>query len=165
MIRWPVVLTLVYLAAVIETSLNDLLDVATAAPDWLALVAVAMVLALSDRYAFVAAAGIGLVSDLLAPGPLGPGMASFAIVSFAAGRWKTKFRYEHAAHHVAVTWVAVTLTSLAMASVAWLAGGTNAAPSTLMLRALGVGVYTAGVAVPVFMLLGWTGVPHWKHSA
>ncbi len=152
---------ILYVTAVLETSLGDVIRVGHVTPDLLALLAVLWVLLSSGRWAFLAAGLIGLFGDLIAPGRPGPGMASFLLVGYALTRLREKFKPDHLVWQVPTVCVAVTVSAVCLAAGRWLLGETSAALSTLLLRAVGVGVYTSGISLPVLMVLGWLREP-WR---
>ena len=69
--RLLLLLPLVYVTAVLQTSLGDALRVGRVAPDLLGLLAVVWLLVTPGRRAFLVAGLIGLVADLISPGQLG----------------------------------------------------------------------------------------------
>jgi rod shape-determining protein MreD len=150
---------IVYAAAVLETSLADVIQVDCVAPDLLALVAVIWLLWSTGRWSFLTAGLIGLVGDLIAPGRVGLGMASFLCVGYALARFREKGRPHHLVWQVPAVCLAVTVLAACIATGRWLSGETSVALSTLLLRAVGVGVYTAGVSVPILMVVGWLHKP------
>jgi rod shape-determining protein MreD len=149
----------VYAAAVLETSLADAISVGPLTPDLLALVAVAWILVTPGRWAFLAAGAIGLAADLVSPGRLGVGMASFLVVGYLLAKLRAKFEMDHLVWQVPAVWVATSLAALGPAVASWLWGETSVPLPTLLVRAAGVGVYTTGVGLPVLMVLGWIREP------
>ena len=157
---WGLLLVpIVYLAAVVDTSLADRLQVGHVAPDLLALVAVVWLLVAGSPWGFLAVAAIGLAGDLISPGRVGLGMASFLLVGYAVTRLRGRVALESLAGQVAVVLAAVTLVGLAVATGRWLLGETAEALPALLARAMGVGLYTAGVSVPLLMVIGWIREP------
>jgi cell shape-determining protein MreD len=121
----------------------------------MALVAVVWLLTVGGTRGFLAAGAIGLAGDLLAPGRVGLGMASFLLVGYALSRLRGRLPLEYLAVRVAIVFAAVTLTTLLAGYGRWPIGEPALPASMLVGRALGVGVYTAGVSLPVMMVLGW----------
>ncbi len=90
--QYVLLLPILYLAAALETSLGGVVRVGRATPDLLALVAVVWLLTVGGPRGFLVAGAIGLVGDLIAPGRVGLGMASFLLVGYALSRLRTKTR-------------------------------------------------------------------------
>lgn len=146
----------VYLAAVVETSLGDAMRVGRVTPDLLALVAVVYMLAARSPRAFLAAGAIALAGDLIAPGRLGVGTAWMLVVGYAVGRLRHHVRLDHFTAQVPTVGLAVACWAAGVGATARLLGDVPLEWSTIAIRAAGVGLYTAGVALPVLMVLGWT---------
>jgi rod shape-determining protein MreD len=153
-------LPIVYAAAVLETSLTDAIRVGYVTPDLLALVAVIWILVTTGRRTFLVAGAIGLAADLISPGRLGAGMASFLLVGYGLTRLRTKLELEHLLWQVPLVGVSTTVLAAGQAMGSWLLGETAVPLTTLLVRALGVGVYTTGVAVPLLMVIGWVREPY-----
>jgi rod shape-determining protein MreD len=163
--RYLLLIPVVYAAAVVETSLGDVLAVGRVTPDLLALVAVLWVVTSRSRWAFLAAGAIGLASDLIAPGRLGVGMACFFLVGYGLAQLRAKLPTDHLAARVPVVAAAVTLLAALLATAHGLLGDVPGPLPPLVLRALGAGAYTAGLALPVLMILSWTGKPVPRRAA
>jgi len=149
---------ILYVAAVVQTSMVDLVQVGPLAPDLLALTAILWLLtAAPSPWAVLVAGGIGLLEDLISPGRVGFGAISFVLAGYAVARLRGRFRLDHLASRILTVCVAVTLIVLCVAAGRWLCGELAMAPGKLLTRAVGVGVYTAGVSIPVAMVLGWLG--------
>jgi len=163
--RLVFLLAIVYTAAVLETSLADAVSVGYVAPDLLALVAVMWVLLAPGRRTFLAAGLIGLAADLISPGRVGLGMASFLLVGYALTWLRMKFRCGHIVWQVPAVYAATTLLAVSLAAGRWLLGETAVPLSTLLARAAGVGIYTTGVSLPLLMIIGWLREPFYARKA
>ncbi len=152
--QFVLLLPILYLTAVAQTALVDLLRIGPVEPNLLALLAVVWLLLVPHRWAFWAAGGIGLVEDLLAPGRVGLGLASFLLVGYALTWLRARVRLESLGLRVlSVLGATCALTGL-QALGHWLLS--PAAPlTTLLSHALGTAAYTAAVSLPLLMLLGW----------
>jgi rod shape-determining protein MreD len=150
-----ILVPLLYAAAAIQTSLGDLMRVGRAEPDLLALAAVAWLLAAAGPRAFLVAGAIGLVEDLLAPGRPGLGAVCFLTVGYGLARLRARLPLDHLALQLPVMLLSLTVLALAQTLGHWLAGETAADPGPLAVRALGVGLYTSAVGLPVLMVCGW----------
>lgn len=146
---------ILYVTAVVQTSLVDLLRVGAVEPDLLALLAVAWLLLAPGPWAFLVAGTIGLVQDLLAPGRVGLGLASFLLVGYALTWLRTRVRLESLGLQVIAVLVATSSLAVIQTFGHWLLSPATAALSTLLSQAIGLGVYTAGVSLPVLMVTGW----------
>jgi rod shape-determining protein MreD len=156
LVRTLLLAVIVYVAAVVETSLGDVMRVGRVTPDLLALVAVVYVLAARSPRAFLAAGAIALAGDLIAPGRLGVGAAWMLVVGYAVGRLRHHVRLDHFTAQVPVVGLAVACWATGVAATARLLGDLPLAWPAIAVRSAGVGLYTAGVAIPVLMVLGWT---------
>lgn len=158
--RYVLLLTAVYVALVLDAALVDVVAVDRVAPDLLAIVALAWLFTCqASTRAVVVAAWIGLASDLAAAGRIGAGMASFALVGYAATKLRSKVDSDHPLVQTALTWPATTTIALIVA-VAQLASGELATPAWgAIVRSLLVGAYTAAVSLPVWMMLSWIREP------
>jgi len=155
MIRVFLLLPVLYCVAIVETSLGSAMCVGHVGPDLAALVAVVCVWLSPRPRAFLAAGAVGLAADLVSPGPIGMAAACFLLAGYCLGRLRAQCPWDNLPVRVAATFGFVAVVSLALALGQWLLG--EAAPSlgTLLGRALGVAVYTAGVSLPCWMVLGW----------
>jgi rod shape-determining protein MreD len=163
--RFIVLVVATYAAAVAQTVLAPALEVRHVMPDLLALVAVLWQLSAArsrdDRAAggtprgFIAAALVGLAYDFTSSGPLGVGLGLFAAVGFFTAWVHAKVDLAHPLVQLATMFFA-TAAIAAGEAVLWRLHGEMALTwSTLAVRAACVGVYTAGLAAPTVMVLGW----------
>jgi len=148
-------LTLVYLAAVAETTLVPLLRVGGAAPELLALLAVIVALRTRSRYGFLVPGLIVLAGDLTAPGRIGLGTAWMLLVAFVLVRWRAGSRLRRFPAQLAVVPVAVGTWAVGLSMTCRLLGEIEGGMRAILSNALGGAIYTAAVALPVLMVLGW----------
>jgi rod shape-determining protein MreD len=157
--HYLLLIPIVYLAAVAETSRVDVIRVGEATPDLLVLAAVVWALTAKGRRAFLVAGLVTLVGDLIAPGRLGLGMFWMLPVGYAITRLRARVRLDHVALQAPAALLAVTVWAAAVGLSARLLGEITLPWPTIVGRAAGVGLYTAGVSVPVLMLIGWIREP------
>jgi rod shape-determining protein MreD len=148
-----------YCAAVLETSLAGVLEVRGVVPDLFALVAMIWMLTGRGSRRFLGAAAVGLAYDLTSGGPLGIGIALFALVGFAIGFVRGKIDANHLLLRLVTLGLAATAIAASEAVIWRLFAETTLSWSTLAMRAAIVGLYTTGVGLPVLMVLGWTRNP------
>ncbi len=153
--RFLLLSLIVYLAAAMETSWVDAMRIGHVVPDLLALTAVVWLLTAGGPRAFLTAGGIALVADLIAPGRPGVGMGWMLLVGYVVTRLRTRFKLDHLALQVTTVAIAVTVWAMAVAATGRLLGDVLLPWSTIPARAAGVGLYTAGVGLPVLMVVGW----------
>jgi len=153
-------LPIVYAATVIQTSLVDVIQVGRVAPDLLALVAVVWLLVTGGPRAFLVAGAIGLGADLISPGRVGPGMACFLLAGYVVTWLRKRLPLDQLVWQVVVVGLAVTVLELSTGAARWLLGESTLAGRTLLWRAAGVGIYTAGISLPICMVLGWLREPY-----
>ena len=158
--RYLLLVPIVYVAAVLQTSLAGVLCVGHVGPDLMALAAVVWLFTDSQPRAFLAAGAIGLAGDLIAPGRLGLGMACFLLVGYAVVRLRTRMPVDHLVGRAVIVLVAVSLISLGTGCGGWLLGDPSPGLREIVARSVGVGIYTAGVSLPVLMILGWISEPY-----
>ena len=75
-----ILIPIVYIAAVAETSLVDVMRIGDVAPDLLALVALVWLVTVAGPRAFLVAGAVALLGDLIAPGRVGVGTAWMLLV-------------------------------------------------------------------------------------
>jgi rod shape-determining protein MreD len=162
--RLLLLLPLVYVTAVLQTALGDILRVGHVTPDLLGLLAVVWLLVTPGRRAFLVAGLIGLVADLISPGRLGLATGSLLLIGYALTQLRGKLGFDHFAWQLLAVWLATTALALSLAAGTWLLAEPSLPLTTLLARAFGVGAYTTGVGVPVLMILGWTREPSRKNG-
>ena len=146
---------IVYVAAVFDTALADAMRIGHAAPDMLALTAVVWLLVAAGPRALLTAGLIALVGDLVAPGHVGVGAFWMLLVGYAIYRLRTLVKLDHLPERVLVVWAAVTIWAIASGLTGRLWGDVALPSMTVVTRASATGLYTAGVSLPVLMVLGW----------
>lgn len=149
----------VYLAAVAETTLVDSMRVGEIAPELLALVAAVWLTTVGRRWSFLTAGAIALVGDLLAPGRLGVGAAWMLLVGYGVTRLRSRLPLDQLAVQVPAVFAMVTVWALAVSAGQRLLGDVPLPWAVVPLRAAAVGAYTAGMALPVLMVIGWLREP------
>jgi hypothetical protein len=166
--RFAILMLVVYIAAVAETSLVDSIRVGNATPDLLALVAVVWLLTASGPRAFLAAGAVALVGDLIAPGHAGVGMAWMLLIGYGVTRLRVRFRgapgrgglmWGQLLWQVPCLGAAVTMWAASVGLTGRLLGDVPLPWSAILARAAGTGIYTGGVALPVLMVVGWIREP------
>ncbi len=162
--RFLLLLPILYLTAVLQTSLADVLSVGHVMPDLLALLAVIWVLVTPGRRAFLVAGIIGLVADLISPGRPGLATASFLLVGHGLTGLRAKLGLDRVAWQLPAVWLSTTVLGLSLAVGTWVLGQTSAPLITVLVRALGVGAYTAGVSLPLLMIIGWIREPFRRNA-
>jgi len=150
----------VYVAAVMETSLTEAVSIGHVGPDLLAMVAMIWLLVATGPRALLIAGAIGMLSDLTAGGRVGLGLGCFLLVGYGSGRLRARLALDRVPAQVLAVWVGVTLLAVGQAIGRWMLGEVPLRPSLLLWRAAGVGLYTAGVSLPVLMVIGWIREPH-----
>jgi len=146
---------LVYLASILQIGLARHWQIAGAGPDLLALVAVVWTMKSTSWHALAAAASIGLACDMNSTGPLGVGMALYAVIAYGVIWWRRQVRLDRLPAQIAVVWTGVTVISISE-FVANRCLGQSIPPLPIAIeRTAIVGLYTAMVAVPIVLVLGW----------
>lgn len=153
--RAILLIPLVYLAAVMETSLVDRMRIGNITPDLLALVAVIWLLTSTGSRAFLVAGAVMMVGDLISPGRVGIGMAWMLLVGYGLNRLRLRIALNHLVLQVPAVFVSVTAWAAGVGVSERLLGDASLPMAEVVARAFGVGFYTAGVALPVLMIVGW----------
>jgi len=148
-------LPLAYLAAVLDTTLGSVWSVGTIAPDALEVLAFAWVVVERRRFGLLVAGAVGLLADLLASGRVGPGMSSFFLAALLLSALQRRWQPRHPLVQAGLIAPVAALSTLATRGVSELPSVATMELAGRTSHALGVGLYTAAVAVPVLMLLGW----------
>lgn len=153
--RYFAVIPVFYAAACLQTSLAEAVAIGRIAPDLLALVAAAIALVVGGNAGLALVAAIGLLDDLLSSGRLGIATAAYLLAGWAAIELAERFDSRQ------LTWrvLASGLFAAAVACGVGLARSTIGEPSAGLFRVvgggLGVGIYTAGLAIPAWLAIGW----------
>lgn len=146
----------VYLAAVTETSLADVLRIGAIAPDILGLTAMVWLVIARGPYAFLGAGLIGLVADLLSPGRIGVGAAAWLLIGYALAQPRWRLAFEHGVGQAAMAALAVSVWGATVGTARWLVGdAAGLALPTVWARAVGTGLYTGAIGLPILLVLGW----------
>lgn len=163
---WRILLLIpiVYAAAVVDTSLGEVVQIGRVAPDMLALVAMVWLLVAGRPREFLVAGAVGLFGDLISPGRVGLGMACYLAVGYAVVRLRGRALLEPLLGQIAVVWLSVTAIAASMALGHWLLGEAPGPLPALLARSCGVGAYTAAVAIPLLMVIGWVREPRLRRE-
>ena len=150
-----------YLAAALDTALAPAWAIGRATPDLLALVAILWLLAPGRPRTYWACAAVGLLADLLAPGRLGVGLACFAAAGYVLAGWRPRLIFVR-------PWTKAAVVAVAAASIATgggllrrLLGEIDLSALAILGRSAAVGIYTAGLALPILMVFDWLPQPRW----
>jgi rod shape-determining protein MreD len=146
---------IVYVAALLEIWLAPRWEVRGIVPDLLALVAFAWLAGTRNRYAFLAAALVGLVSDLNSSAPLGIGMAAFAIVAFLVMFLRRNLHLEGLFGRVLIVGFGATAVCALQGIALRLMHSVDGSLVGLVERAGLVGLYTLAVSIPIEMIIYW----------
>lgn len=152
----------IYAVAVAETVWLDALSIGAVAPDLMALAAIVLAVSLATPYALVAAAMVGLAADLLTSGPLGAGMAAYALAAFALSCAGGSIARQNIVGLAVLVWPVVSIEVALVAVWQAVCGEPLPPPVDVIRRAFGVGAYTALVSLPVWMVRSWIREPPWR---
>lgn len=153
---WLALLTATYLAAVLQTSLSETWALGAVRPDCLALVAITATLLGGNRRLPWSSALVGLAADACLPGRLGPATFAYAAVCLLLGALLQRRLPLRLPAQLAVVVAGVSLTGLMTYGLRWLLGEAVVGPASALPLALGSGLYSASLALPVFLVAGWT---------
>jgi rod shape-determining protein MreD len=147
---WLFFVPILYLTAVAQTSLVDLVAIGHVVPDLFALVALAWVLLSPDPRAFLVAGVIGLAEDLVSPGCVGLGAGCFLAVGFLLSRMRGAVAIDSLVARTVAVGVSVCGLVLMLTVGQWLFGQVAIPATVAMGRAAGVGMYTAALSIPIW---------------
>lgn len=156
--QWLLLIPLVYLAAVAQTSLVEVIRIGRIEPDLLAVTAMTWICLADRRWSFQAAGGVGLAADLISPGRIGLGMAAFLLVGYAVCRLRERIATDRLWLQLLVV-AAGTLAVCVVQVLGHWAIGESGPLGESLLRALGVGLYSAAISLPILMIIGWAREP------
>ena len=150
---------IVYLAAVAETALGDVMRVGDVTPDLIALVAIVWLLTAAGPRAFLIAGGIALLGDLIAPGRLGVGMAWMLAVGYGVTWLRSQMKSDHLGVQVPIACTALIAWAVGVAITGRLLGDVTLPLLFFLNGSAATDLYTAAIAVPVLMIAGWIREP------
>ena len=159
MIRMIAILPAIWLAAVMDTSLAPAWSIDVVTPDLMALAALMWIFVSRHSSDPLWAGVIGLAADLVAPGHIGPGIAAFALVGYGLTALRGHVHLDNPVLQVVCVWIAVTLITLLITVVGGLLGDTTLNWARVFPLAAAVGAYTAGIALPLLLILAWLREP------
>ena len=151
----------VYTAAVLDTALAPAWSIGEVRPDLLALSAIGAAFLGHKSSACMLASAIGLFADLTAIGRIGAGMACFAFIGYVVMRFKPRLNALPIWAKTISLAPAVAAAALGVGLTRKLLGEIDLGLLTFALRCLGVGIYTAAIALPLLMLHHWAREPRW----
>lgn len=152
--RYLILFPAVYLAAALDTAFVPALAIGRVVPDLMALSAVACLCIFPGSKAFLLAAVIGLISDMISPGRLGIGMGCYALVGYGLVCLRPKLGLRDPLTRTAAAAVAIALLAVGISTLRTFTGETTAPWITSLGISVGVGIYSAFVGLPMFILLG-----------
>ncbi len=155
MMQAAALISVVYLAAVLQSALGPRWEVAGAVPNLLVLVAFVFVAVSQNQYALAIVAAIGIVGDLNSPGPIGMEIALFAVAGYGVLWLRQRLVIDHFPGRLAIIWFAATLITICEGIVVRFTTISPLPLGLLVQRSLLVGLYTMAAAVPVLMVIGW----------
>jgi rod shape-determining protein MreD len=151
MLPYLILIPALYLAALVDTSLSSAFELGAVAPDALMVVALVWSLAVAGERGPLAAGAAGFVSDLVAPGRLGVGLACFAVAGYVLSRLRARFGIRRPLALSLCAWPAATSMVLGPAVVRRWLGEVDMSWSTLLGRGLAVGAFTAAAVMPILL--------------
>ncbi len=145
----------IYAAVAVETGLGDRLAIGRVAPDVAALVAVVWLLVSSGPAGLLGAGAAVLAADLVSAGRIGVGLFWMMPVALLVVRTRRWSALGGIAASGVIVFVAASLFAVATALTRWILGEVDAGLTEVLLRAVGVGCYTASLSLPVLLVLRW----------
>lgn len=159
MIRIIVILPVIWLAAVMDTSLAPAWSIGVITPDLMALAALTWIFVSHHASDPLWAGVIGLAADLIAPGHIGPGIAAFALAGYTLTALRGHMRLKNPVLQAICVWITVTMITLLITVAGILLGDATLNWARVFPLAAAVGAYTAGIALPLLLILAWLREP------
>jgi len=153
--RYVIIALIIYLALAIQTTLVEAIQIGRIGPEIPAMVAVAVVLLHRAGGALMIVAAIGLLEDALWPGRMGVTMAWYLLLGWGLLYGCERFDLRPLSRRVTVTGLFAGLLALCVGTTRLAIGEPTVGLSTIAAHAAGIGLYTAAVAVPFWLVLNW----------
>ena len=153
--RYAIIALSIYLAVAIQTTLVSTIQVGRVAPLIPALVAAAIVLLHGRNGVLVLVAAIGLLEDALWPGRMGIAMAWYLLLGWCLLEVSERFDLQRVSRRVTATGLFAGLVALGTGATRYILGEPTLGLSTIAAHAVGIGLYTAALAVPFWLALNW----------
>jgi len=150
-LRGLLLLTAAWLAALFDTGIAPLLELRHCAPSACLLAAVLTIALSNNSHAFLIAGGFGLTGDLSGASRLGPALGCFALAGYVVLRLRGTSQPPGVLRRSAELLLCAIAMPIALATVQALSAATSVSWSWLMQAALGAGLYTAALALPVLL--------------
>lgn len=145
-----------YCAAAADGVWTAPLRVAGVEPDLLLLAALVWLVVCGRRYGFVGAGLVMLAGDLLGPGRVGAGAAAMLAAGWGVGALQRRWALGNLPGRIGGVALGAVAWSGAFSLCNWCLGEIGGGLLVALVRAVGAGLYTAALAVPVLMVVGWS---------
>lgn len=153
--RYLAVIPALYAAACFQTSLVEAMEIGRIAPDVLALLAAAIALLVGGSGGLAMVAAVGLVEDLLSPGRLGIATASYLLAGWTATELAERFVPRLLATRLLFTGLFTGVVACGVGLARCAIGEAAVGPWSVVGRGVGVAIYTAALAAPLWIAIGW----------
>ncbi|HVX14683.1 MAG TPA: rod shape-determining protein MreD [Pirellulales bacterium] len=152
MAKWLLMMTGIYVAAVLDSVVAPALEIGGASPDFLVLAVVVGSLCVHESYALTAAGLAGAMLDLCAPGRIGFGVAVCVISSVALAAVRGLVGRRPLIQSLA-TWIAIAVMLSVLTAVRSVLGNTSLPPASYLTASLACGLYSAVIGLPCYSIL------------
>lgn len=149
-----IIALVVYLTVAIQTTLVEAIQIGRIGPELPAMVAVAIVLLHGGNGALVIAAAIGLLEDAFWPGRLGIAMGWYLLLTWGLLYGCERFDLRSLSRRVTVTGLFAGSLALGVGATRHVIGEPSVGLSAIGIYAVGIGLYTAALAVPFWLAAG-----------
>lgn len=156
---WLLLVVACYVAAILHATLDSVIGIGHVVPDWFALTALLIVLTVRRPQPLAIGLLVGLAADLSGVGPLGISTASLMLTTTAVAHLRRKLHIEHPALQVPLVALATTTYTVGVVLMTMITTWSTAPGVTPLLESIGVGLYTAAVALPILLIISWTREP------
>ena len=153
--RYVIIAITIYLAVAVQTALVDTIQIDRIGPHLTAMVAAAVILLRGGTQSIVIVGAIGFLEDALWPGRMGIAMAWYLLLGWGLLELRDRLDLQPLNRRVTTTGLFAALLALGVGATRYSLGEPAVGPATIAIRAAGIGLYTAALAIPFWLLLHW----------
>lgn len=152
-----ILLPVIYLAAVTQTTLADLFAIKSAKPDFLIMAAASWIVLSRQPLGFLAAALVGFAGDLILPetSKLGVNTGVCLLVGYLYQRMAPRQTVEMILWQVCMVTLVATASLCLIGLARWLLDETPIRALRVLERAIESGIYTGLLAAPILWFVSW----------
>ena len=150
----------VYFLTVVQTSICPLLEIYQVTPDLLLLMPAFIVVSSNSPYRFLWGGWIGLIHDLITPGPLGLAMFAFALAGYLITRIQPQLYSQHSLIRFGMISLTIGISIALLTALRILFQDYHYPWAHWPGLVAGVTLYTSTLSVPLILLTAKSKHPH-----